>query len=605
MAKKQIIKNRALLDHIAPTALKFEENNLFMTDTYAAILVIDKFPQYARAGFLAPITKLDGVGVSVHSHSIPNNKLLNILDETFKNRRLAAAENDNASQQYALNQKDQVTTELYELLYTKNETASFCTILVRVEASDKEDLKGRIDFVNSKLSASGLRASTLAFLQEDGQFAILPYNMLDKRIADYNKQIFPSSTLASLFVFDNSSLKDNAGVILGRDQDSNIVLYDMWIKEGSRGNSNIICTGASGAGKSATIKKLLISEAGRNSVILIIDPEAEYKDLCSNLNGSYLDLAGGGTCINPLQINATEDRIDEETGEILNDYTQHLRYLNNFFSIYLKGLDSTSIAYLLELTEDLYKQFGFNMDTDFTKVPNNAYPLMQDLYKLIVEKQEETRLFFKERERSDYEVNRIEKIRVLTRQAAEGADAPLFNQYTNVDMSNDFIVFNVQQLMNAPDNLKKAQYFNILNYCWGKLTDRERHSLLLCDEAHMLIDKEVPDTAKTLSKFMKRVRKYDSSLIIITQEIQDFLHPSVSEYGIGIMNNASTRFLQGADGAALQTIIDVYHINDSEKAILEKKERGKMLMITGDIHLVCKVELKEWELDLMGAKGGK
>jgi len=605
---KATYKNQALLDHISPTALNFEPNKLFMTDKFAAVLAIDLYPSSIQAGFLAKIAKLDDVQVSVHAKPLKSQEFLNLIDDSIKNRQSQVGDEDiKASQVHSISRKDQVSAELFELIHAKNEIVSSCVILIRVEADDQKELKDKIDYVNSELiSAGGLRASTLSYLQEEGQRGILPYNLLNAEISRYKEQLFPASTMSALFVYDNSQLKDDAGLIMGRDQDSNIVIFDMWARDTAMGrrNSNIVVIGASGTGKSATVKKLLIAEAGRGTQIIAIDPENEYKDLSTALSGSYLDLVGGNSFINPLQINISSIEPDEDEGPIDN-FEEHIRYLKNFFSLYLKGLDFGEIAYLSEITLELYESFGITKDTNIDLINNNQYPLMKDLYELILEKQKQSKEAFMARSAPEYELERIEKIRVLLHSAVKGEDAKLFNNYTNIDMNNDFLCLNVNKLMQAPENLKKAQYFSIMNFCWSKITDKSRNSILVCDEAHTMLDKDVPDTAKTLQQFSKRIRKQNGALIIITQELQDFLHPSVSEYGVGMLSNASIKFLGGADGQALETAVNVYNLNNSEKSILEKGERGKMLLMVGFKKIVVRVNIAQWEFDLMGDGGGR
>ena len=47
--------------------------------------------------------------------------------------------------------------------------------------------------------------------------------------------------------------------------------------------------------------------------VIVIDPEREFRDLCRNLGGTWLDVGGGKAKINPLQIRPVpQDDEDEE-----------------------------------------------------------------------------------------------------------------------------------------------------------------------------------------------------------------------------------------------------------------------------------------------------
>ena len=78
--------------------------------------------------------------------------------------------------------------------------------------------------------------------------------------------------------------------------------------------------GNSGVGKSTAIKHILLSEYMKGTRIIVIDPESEYKELCQNLNGDWINAAGGSKgMINPLQVRPSP-RDDEDEKEELRLY---------------------------------------------------------------------------------------------------------------------------------------------------------------------------------------------------------------------------------------------------------------------------------------------
>ena len=68
-------------------------------------------------------------------------------------------------------------------------------------------------------------------------------------------------------------------------------------------NQQQLCVmGNSGVGKSTAIKHILLSEYMKGTRIIVIDPESEYRDLCQNLNGDWINAVDGSKgMINPLQ----------------------------------------------------------------------------------------------------------------------------------------------------------------------------------------------------------------------------------------------------------------------------------------------------------------
>ena len=61
--------------------------------------------------------------------------------------------------------------------------------------------------------------------------------------------------------------------------------------------------------------------------------------------------------------------------------------------------------------------------------------------------------------------------------------------------------------------------------------NREERVLLICDEAYLMIDQKVPQSLVYLRNVMKRARKYEGALAIISHSIVDFLSESIKQYG--------------------------------------------------------------------------
>ncbi len=76
--------------------------------------------------------------------------------------------------------------------------------------------------------------------------------------------------------------------------------------------SNILILGNSGQGKSCNLLKLLLTnlrESGKT--VICLDPESEYKELCSALGGCYIDFMSGEYTINPLEPKAWTDSVED------------------------------------------------------------------------------------------------------------------------------------------------------------------------------------------------------------------------------------------------------------------------------------------------------
>ena len=79
------------------------------------------------------------------------------------------------------------------------------------------------------------------------------------------------------------------------------MLVDFDKRTEDKTNSNILILGNSGQGKSYLMKLLLCNQREAGKSVLVLDPEHEYEDLCSNLGGTYIDMMSGEFMINPLE----------------------------------------------------------------------------------------------------------------------------------------------------------------------------------------------------------------------------------------------------------------------------------------------------------------
>jgi hypothetical protein len=81
--------------------------------------------------------------------------------------------------------------------------------------------------------------------------------------------------------------------------------------------------------------------------------------------------------------------------------------------------------------------------------------------------------------------------------------------------------------------------------------NRNEKVLLVCDEAYLLVDPNVPQSLIFLRNVAKRARKYEAGLIIISHSVVDFLDPAVKMYGQALMDIPAYKILMGCDGKNL------------------------------------------------------
>ena len=371
--------------------------------------------------------------------------------------------------------------------------------------------------------------------------------------------------------------------------------------------------GNSGVGKSTAIKHILLSEYMKGTRIIVIDPESEYRDLCQNLNGDWINAVGGSKgMINPLQVRPSPRDDEDEKEELrlyrdegyginelgngqLSELAMHMKNLEIFFSLYIPSLTDMQKAVLKKCLVELYQKFHITWDTDVAKLKPQDFPIFSDLYALV---QEKTKT---EKENQVYT-----DLSMLLYDIAEGADSFIWNGHTTVSGSSRFTVMDTHALQETGDNIKRTQYFNILTYDWEQMSrDREERVLLICDEAYLMIDQKVPQSLVYLRNVMKRARKYEAALGIISHSLVDFLHESIKQYGQALLDIPCYKILMGTDGKNLKETADLYDLTEAEQELLLARKRGHALFMAGAKRLHIQFDIPEYKFNYMGKGGGR
>lgn len=181
-----------------------------------------------------------------------------------------------------------------------------------------------------------------------------------------------------------------------------------------------------------------------------------------------------------------------------------------------------------------------------------------------------------------------------------------WNGYTSVSSDAQITVMDTHALQETGDNVKRTQYFNILTYDWEQMSrDRNERVLLICDEAYLMIDQKVPQSLVYLRNVMKRARKYEAALGIISHSLVDFLGDAIKQYGQALLDIPCYKILMGTDGKNLKETADLYDLTEAEQELLLSRKRGHALFMVGAKRLHIQFDIPEYKFKYMGAAGGR
>lgn len=579
--------NFDLINLLTPVGgFKFDRNKIYVGDRYVKIYTIMHYPSNMELGWLGKLVDEIGAIFSINIEPTDNAELLEGLDRRIRDATALAKLAKNESSKQLKEQEIKEASEIISRILQNNEVVSYLSIYILVSDENENNFIRKSKEIEKEVIKQKLKIRPLTnFLLKEGYKSVAPYFTIQENLNNYFRRNILTSTFTGGFLFNKNTFIDKQGYYLGINEKGGIVIFNLWQKDSDRTNSNMVVVGSSGSGKSVAVKHIAYNEIP-NSKILIIDPENEYSYLCENLGGKIINCNGGerGGILNPLQI-----RIDRE--ENTNSLALHFQFLRTFFSILYPSLQDMEFSALELLLEELYEKFNITKNTDISKLKNTDFPKLEDLYFFIEEKNKQ----------SGNEI--FEKILSLIRPICIGQSADIWNGYTNIDIDTDMTVFNTSSMHKFQEQYKRAQYYNIMSYCWDFLSrDVNERTILIADECHMLIDPNIPQTLEYLKNISKRARKYNANIIVITQSIEDFLNEKIRLYGQSLFTNSTYKLFFKLDGQDLKDVQETFKLTDKETQLIYNAKIGEALFTAGIRKIFINMQINKVEKELIDEK---
>lgn len=596
--------NRSFKERIAPKGLKINEKDLILGDAHVSIVTLISYPSMVSVGWLGAVANIHHTRMVMTISPTNTQEISNTLKKSMSELKSKMINVNDYNDQILFNNQMQDFVELVNRIDREHEKFSILTVNFLCYGETKEEMEKTKKELKSTLSAYGLGGADLMFEQERSLKMCLPtmYSDLEKQ---YGLPI-PMMTTASSFPFIFQNLQDDGdAIMLGNDALGGLLFFDLWKRSNKRNNSNAVIVGKSGSGKSTLIKKLVRGVWCRGSKVIIIDPEREYKDLCENIGGCWIDCGTGiSGILNPLEVRKGADDGDD-SGNVHNDLSRHFQTFRTFIKYYLQDLSAYELTKIEEILIEVYKDKGIDFDTDLSKFKSEDYPIMQDLYN----KTKETLDKAKHNKEARNVIESLEKISSMLKRATIGADARIFNGTSSIHVNEDtdFIVLDIHSLVDSDDVILKSQFFNILSWCWNEISkNRDEQVILVCDEEHLLIDPNNPDGADFLKKCNKRARKYNCGVWNISQNFIDFSAVGLERYGQVIIDNSAYLLIMAQGQKEIEAVKYMMNLSESEMQFLTTASRGQgLFVISQDTRLPIQIHLRQEEKDLFGTAGGR
>ena len=594
------IRTKDFFDMILPGTVKFFSDHYVVGDSYRCVWVIREYPPTTEEqAILSQLGDRSGVTLRIYHRLVEAGEQRKIIQNATRRNKLKSGGNDvNETIEAEGNLQDVV--ELLANLRKNKEPLLHCSVFIELKAKSMDALKELQSEIAMELTRSKISVDRLTLRQKEGFLSVLPVGA--NQFGAQYERVLPASSVANLYPFNFSGKTDPQGVYIGRDKFGTNILVDFDRRAEDKTTSNILILGNSGQGKSYLLKLILtnIRESGKS--IICLDPESEYEELCSALGGCYIDFMSGEYTINPLEPKAWNDSADDVDLDApmafrkVTRLSQHIAFLKDFFRSY-KDFSDTQIDTIEILLSKLYARFGITDSTDYSVKKPSDFPVMQDFYNLC----EEEFMAYDKQRKYLYTEETLQEVCLGIHSMCVGAESKYFNGHTNIT-DDAFLVFGVKGLLDTNKRLKDAMLFNILSFMSNQLLGKGNATASI-DELYLFLTNMT--AIEYIRNAMKRVRKKDSSIILASQNMEDFLIPSIREFTKPLFSIPTHQFLFNAGQINPKEYMDALQVEPSEFELIKYPERGTCLYRCGNERYLLQVIAPDYKSALFGKAGGR
>ena len=589
------------LDLIAPTAVKFNTDHYVCGGTYRCTLALRSYPASTEElALLRRLGEKSGVTLHIYNRKVSVAEEDKIIHNAENKNKLDRGSTSSMKQAVTAEANLQDVAALIASMRKNSEPLIHCAVFIELSARDPDSLRALRDEVTSELIRSKLGADRLLLRQREGFLSSNPAGR--NTFGSQFERVLPAKSVANLYPFNYSGKTDPNGFYIGRDRYGSNIIVDLDRRADDKTTANVLILGNSGQGKSYLLKLLLcnILESGKSAICL--DTEHELVDLCSNLGGCFIDLMSGQYRINPLEPKLWDDGSEGDDPDAPAAFrqktrlSQHISFLKDFFRAY-KDFTDQHVDTIELMLGRLYVKWGMDDNTDFQPLSPRDYPVLSDLYDVI----EEAYRNYDSEEYPLYPRELLQEVLLGLHSMCRGAESKFFNGHTNITSSR-FLVFGVKGLLQASRNVKNALLFNVLSYLSDKLLT-EGNTAAGLDELYIWLSNLT--AIEYIRNSLKRVRKKESSMILASQNLEDFDVDGVRELTRPLFAIPTHQFLFNAGSVDKKFYMDNLQLEPAEFELIRYPRRGVCLYRCGNERYLLEVHAPPYKEKLFGKAGGR
>ena len=583
---------------IAPRGIDLTHRNYIIMDgLYYSFLYIkgNGYPNKVRAGWMSSLINAgEGIDVDVFLKRENRSKTIDKVAQRIRlNRTKLKSMQDTSTDYEELAGSIQAGYFIKQGIANYNEDLFYMSVFVTVSARTYEELMWRKQQMTDMLKSMDMYVSDCSFQQEDALRTVMPFLQISPKLEKKSKRNVLTSGAASTYMFTSFEMSDDTGVLLGINRHNNsLCIVDLFDTKKNK-NANLNLLGTSGAGKTFTMQLLALRMRMRGIQCYIIAPIKghEFRRACNRIGGQFIKIAPGSPhCINIMEIRHTispeMELIDElDYSEMDSLLAQKIQQLMIFFSLLIPDMTNEEEQMLDEALIRTYGKFGITHDNDSVYEDRNAVPPKMKTMPILGDLHEELQ-----------KNEMTKRIAVIVSRFVTGS-AQSFNQQTNVDLSNKYIVLDLSELKGK---LLPVGMMIALDYVWDKIkSDRTKKKAIMIDEIWQLIGAGSNRMAAEFClEIFKVIRGFGGAAISATQDLSDFFGLEDGRYGRAIINNSKNKIILNLEPDEAEFVRDTLKLTKTEIRSITRFERGEALICSNNskVPVIIKASKEEQEM---------
>lgn len=606
--QKELLKNRGfdLKDLLLPEEIIFKDDHFIMDGKYYAFQLVSDLPSQLALGWWSPLLdNNDNVNIIIYQND--EETTAKMLDKAMKHIEV----NNLSEKSRYKKKKAELEQEFIDAIESELQMGSHIfynlKFLILTKADSLEELDEKLANNYSQAKHDKITLNPLKYRQ----FEAFAQHQLFANFNLKDELQISSPNFVNGWAFASEGNNDGNGNLLALSADTSepIIVNNFYTKSSQRTNYNAFIVGVTGKGKSTLVGKQVLNALSENNKVYILDLQNEYRNLAKKFGGTIIDFGAGiETVFNPLEIQVHLAEKDEKLIDTKTIINKHLEWLDGFFKLVDSNFEDYDILLINKALQDLYAKFNFYQTKNLDELKALKQPIISDLI-------QQLRHFEYE---DDYAIER-QKLRVwkiidnLTFLfEANGKFKELYNGQTNIKLDDDFIVFNTQNLMTNTTNAAQSSLgtYVLLSFLQTKiytnwLEKPHKWLMIVIEEAHHLLSANNPITSAFVFYTVKTARKFDTSIVLCTQNPGDI---TVDTRGKAILENCQYAYFLGLKNEDLKKIDQMFEysggLNESLKTYLNDASVGHGIV---SLHSKSKIKMQlhynDFEQEILFKKG--